>query len=260
MEFMNFRKRVIALSAVAAVAAPLAFTTKAHAVPVGLELSLLIDVSGSVDANEFALQRDGYVNAFQSAAVQNAILGSQVGSIAVNFIVWSGANQQSQQVGWTLIDSAAASDAFATAVSGIARSFSGLTAPGSAINFAAPLFTNNGFEGLRNVIDVSGDGQENDGANTANARNAALAGSMTQDAIDAINGLAIGNVSLLNWYNANIVGGTGGFAIQANDFGDFASAIQQKLIREITGVPEPMTIALFGFGLAALGMARRRRA
>lgn len=223
---------------------------------VGLELSLLLDVSGSVDANEFALQRDGYVNAFNSAAVQNAIVGlAPVGGIAVNMILWSGASEQSQVIGWTHIDTAAEAGAFATAVSGVGQAFQGLTAPGSAINFAVPLFNNN-FTGTRLVIDVSGDGQENDGTSTSAARDAAVLAGIR------INGLPIGDASLTTWYQNNIQGGTNSFTLPAASFADFNAAIQQKLVAEITDtpVPEPTTMALLGMGLLGLGYVRRRRA
>ena len=244
-----------AMAAVAfVVAAPL---QSARAVPVGLELSLLIDVSGSVDNSEYNLQRTGYSTAFRNAAVQDAIVNSALGSIAVNFIEWSSSNQQNQVIGWTLINSAATSNAFADAIDGIARSFSGNTAPGSAINFAVPLFNNNGFEGQRLVIDVSGDGAENNGASTATARDAALAAG-----VSAINGLPIlGEAGVQAFYENNIRGGAGSFVIAASDFATFGGAIQTKLTREIRNdVPEPATIAVLGSGLLGLAGLRRRRA
>jgi hypothetical protein len=226
----------------------------AFAANVGLELALLVDVSGSVDNTEFNLQRQGYVNAFNSAVVQNAILASQGGSIAATLVYWSGAGEQQTAVGWTLIDSVASAQAFATAIGNAARPYSGLTAPGSAINYITPLFNNNGFDSSRQVIDVSGDGAENDGANTATARNNALAAG-----VDAINGLAIGNATLQAWYAANIQGGAGSFTIQANDFADFGAAIEDKLVKEISGVPEPGTYAMLGTGLAGLALIRLRK-
>ncbi len=229
-------------------------TQQAQAVPVDLELQLLVDVSGSVDQSEFALQRDGYAAAFRGPAVQNAIFSGAKGAIAVNMVFWDDA--QFVAVPFTLINDAASAEAFATAIDGLADDTFGGTVPSAAINFAYPLFSNNGFEGDRLVIDVSGDGAGSSGA-TAAARDAALA-----SGVDALNGVAIGgSQGLFDWYVANIQGGTDSFTLQADTFADFEQAIEDKLVREIIGgdVPEPVTAALSLMALTGLGLTATRR-
>ncbi|MCL4798307.1 MAG: DUF1194 domain-containing protein [Burkholderiales bacterium] len=121
-------------------------SVQAHAVPVGLELALMADVSGSLGATDFNLQRDGYVAAFENAAIQNAI-AALPGGIAVTLVYRS--DGQAQSVGWTHITDAASANAFATAIAGAPRPSSGGTGMTAALTFTAALFDDNGFEGAR---------------------------------------------------------------------------------------------------------------
>ncbi len=261
-------------TAIAAISMP---ASAATLTPVNLELSLLVDVSGSISSQEYALQTGGYKQAFTNLSSKFGAGG--FGSVAVNFIEWSGATQQKQSIPWTLLNSQASAIQFANTIGALVRPYAGNTAPGSAIEFAVPLFSTNEYDGKRWVIDVSGDGVANSGVSTSQARNAALAAG-----VDNINGLAIESprsTLLKSWYEQNIQGGSGSFVLAADGFEDFGRAIEQKLGRELAippvdnvpeppvdnvptppaeAVPEPTT--MLGIALAGSGLAyfKRRKA
>jgi hypothetical protein len=200
--------------------------------PVNVELSLLVDVSPSIDRNEYALQMGGYRDAFIKLS---PLFGSgDFGSVAINLIQWAGPNRQEQSIPWTLLNNQASALQFADAIGALVRpanSFS--TAPGSAIQFATPLFSSNDYEGQRWVIDVSGDGTASSGVSTSLARDNALAAG-----VSAINGLPILPLTfrsnLDTWYKNNVQGGVGSFTIAAKGFEDVGRALEQKLRWELT--------------------------
>jgi hypothetical protein len=236
----------------------------AQAVAVDLELVLLVDVSGSVDTSEYDTQISGYVAAFDDATIQGKIAAGN--GIAVCLVQWSGVGQQDKSVDWTLITDATSSAAFADAIEGISRPFTGtsaLTAPGDAIDYAvAELASDNGYEGDREVIDVSGDGSQND-PTSSNADDTDDARDAADSAGIVINGLAIltDEADLDDWYTAHVKTPTG-FVVVADDFTDFEATVNRKILSEVTGtVPEPLTMAAMFMGVAGIaGYIRKRRA
>jgi hypothetical protein len=253
-------KKVLAGLAIAAGA--LGAHQSASAVAVGLELALLVDVSGSVSTSEYNLQKQGYIDAFYDSVIQSNI-ATITGGIAVTYIEWSSGTQQSKLVDWTHIFDEASAEAFADAIAATSRAFdNSTTGPGSAINFVASDFSSNGFKAARWVIDVSGDGAENSGDDTAAARDAFLAiAAVGEGGTKTVNGLAIlGEAGLAAFYQNNIVGGSNAFLQTAATFEDFADAVVLKIGREVTGkVPEPGTLALLGLALACVAAASRRQ-
>lgn len=225
--------------------------------PVRTELSLLVDVSTSIRANEYDLQMGAYGKAFRNLAA--SFETGEFGSVAVNLIQWSSDDRQQESIGWTLINDRDSALEFANAIDAIDRPFGGGTAPGSAIEFAIPSFSNNDYEGQRWVIDVSGDGVRREGISTQVARDNALAAG-----VSAINGLPIlvdpDEPFLEQWYEDNIQGGKDSFTIAANGFDDMERAVEQKLRRELEIVPTPANFlgVLITGGLAQL--KRRRQA
>jgi hypothetical protein len=202
--------------------------------PVDLELVLAVDTSSSVSPGEFNLQMQGLAEAFRSPAVHGAIQSTGDLGIAVAMVQWSDNRKQTLAIDWQIVGDAGSAEAFADEIDATPRFLiGGGTAIGGALNFAAAQLRINDFEGRRKVIDVSGDGRTNQGSNPARARDDAVAEGIT------INGLAILNEDGLvdRHYLANVIGGTGSFVMRADDYADFARAILEKLIKEISGVP-----------------------
>ena len=202
--------------------------------PVDLELVLAVDTSSSVSPGEFNLQMQGLANAFRSPDVHVAIQAAGDLGIAVAMVQWSDNRKQTVAIDWQMVRDPSSAEAFAGEIDNTPRYLiGGGTAIGGAVNFSAHQLRINGFEGRRKVIDVSGDGRTNQGSNPARARDDAVAEGIT------INGLAILNEDALvdRHYLANVIGGTGSFVMNADDYSDFARAIVEKLIKEIAGVP-----------------------
>lgn len=226
-------------------------------VDVDVELQLLIDISGSIDSNEYDLQMLGYANAFKSDDVQNAIINGTEGKIAVQLIMWSGASSQQVMIDWSLIDSAESADILSDEIANIARPFSGMTAIGSAVEYSYQLFEENGFNGTSQVIDISGDGTNNSGSSPSSATQIAL-----DSGVDTINGIVItSDNNVIEQYYNEVIGGDSAFLLSPATFDDFQLSIENKIVAEIEGtrpagavaIPEPSSFALFIISFTLIG-------
>jgi len=206
----------------------------ALATEVDLELVLLADASGSIDAEEITFQRQGYAEAITHPDVLRTIGNTLTGSIAVTYVEW--AADQQVVVDWTIIDGAETAAEFARRLLEPPRLAYGRNAIGAALLAGKDLIEGNAIESLRQVIDFSGDSVGNfSGPSIASARDTVLAAGIT------INGLPIlrdaGDQRLVAAYEAQIIGGPGAFVVAATSRATFAEAIRRKLILEIAAPP-----------------------
>lgn len=230
----------VALFATPAGARPYArsYAQSATPIEVDLELVLAVDISRSMDFDEQALQRAGYVGAFRHPEVIAAIGSGMIGRIAVTYLEWAGPGVRLHVVPWTLIDSVQSAHAFADAMAAAPiRRERGTSISGGLIA-AAALLASSPFVGLREVIDVSGDGPNNVGPPVLTARQGVLDRGVT------INGLPLMlrpgggffNIHDLDvYYEHCVIGGPAAFLVTVESPDRFALAIRRKLVLEIAG-------------------------
>ncbi len=225
---------------------------------VDLALAMGIDISGSIDPDEAKLQREGYVQAFRDPVIVKAILGGSHGRIAVAYYEWSDAWVQRLLIDWTLLDSETAIEAFATRLANAPISIARRTSISGAIRYAIPLFGRSPYEAERKVLDISGDGSNNDGGLVTDMRYEAL-----KERI-AINGLPIMNDrpnpfgfpsedDLDKYYLHCVTGGPRSFVEVARNFEDFPRAVRKKLLQEVAdNGPHLAPASDFDIGLGVL--------
>ncbi len=218
------------------------------ATEVDLALVIAVDISYSMDPEEQALQRDGFAQAFRNPAVHDAIRRGMLGRIAVVYMEWAGAFDQRVVVPWSLLDNPETIMSFADKIAGVPLRRAQRTSVAGAIDFGTKLLDESGFEATRRVIDVSGDGPNNQGRLVTLARNDTLAKGIT------INGLPImlkrPNPSTMDidqldiYFEDCVIGGPGAFVIPIREREQFKEAIKTKLILEIAGrVPKVVPVA-----------------
>jgi hypothetical protein len=206
---------------------------------VDIELILAVDVSYSMDMDELAVQREGYAQAIQSREFLQALKVGPNGRIAVTYFEWAASNDQKIIIPWRLIDGPETADAVAGEILKTPIRRASRTSISGAIGFAMPLFDEDPYHGLRRVIDISGDGPNNNGGPVTVARDLALEKGII------INGLPIMvkepsystmDIDNLDYYYEDcVIGGPGSFVIAIKDREKFKEAIRTKLLMEVAG-------------------------
>jgi hypothetical protein len=214
------------------------------AIPVDVELVLAVDVSYSMDPEEQALQREGYIQAITSREFLAALREGAHGKIALTYFEWANVTDQKIVVPWRVIEGPETADAFAADIARAPYRRSARTSISGALAFAMPLFDVSGYRGVRRVIDVSGDGANNNGPPVAVIRDEVLARGIT------INGLPIMlkapsvitmDIDELDvYYEDCVIGGPGSFVVPIKDRSKFKEATRTKLLLEVAGLmPQP---------------------
>lgn len=210
-----------------------AHAQRARQQAVDLELILMADGSGSVDDEEFLLQRHGYAKALRDPEIIRAIKGGILGRIALSYVEWSGPELKVPIINWTVIRSKEDLDAFASVLENHPRQlYGGGTAVGDAIQYGAESILSNAFEGTRRVVDLSGDGPDRNGMAAVDGRDFAVKNRVTVNGLPI---LAFDGDTLEFFFRDNVIGGPGAFYVAARGFKDFFRAVRRKLILEIAG-------------------------
>ena len=210
-----------------------------NAIPVDVELVIAVDVSYSMDPEEQALQREGYVDALRSREFMQALHEGANGKVAVTYFEWAGQFDQKVIMPWRLIEGPELADAVAAEIASAPYRRASRTSISGGLIFAKPLFDHSGYRGLRRVIDVSGDGANNAGELIVPTRDDVLAAGIT------INGLPImlkrplrGTMDIDNldvYYEDCVIGGPGAFVVPIHERKQFIEATRTKLVLEISG-------------------------
>jgi Protein of unknown function (DUF1194) len=231
---------MLAVGALTAPRSPLPLADNSPtAVSVDVELVLAVDVSYSMDPEEQALQREGYIAGITSREFMQALRSGHHGKVAVTYFEWAGPYDQKIIVPWRLIDGPEAADAFANELARAPYRRASRTSISGALSFAKPLFDGSGYRGFRRVVDVSGDGANNSGTFVTLARDDVLAAGMTINGLPIMlkrpNAFTMDIDNLDIYYEDCVIGGPGAFVVPIREREQFKEATRTKLVLEIAG-------------------------
>ena len=216
-------------------AVPADMVDRAPRAAVDVALVLAVDSSGSISEQRLTMQIQGYIDALRHPSFVEAVGGGRRGQIGLTYVTWTDARRQEQVVPWRVVEDQPSANAFAQAIHDALRPLPGWTSISGAIDFCTGLLMSCGYIATRRVIDISGDGANNDGRPVTEARDAAVAAGVT------INGLPIIEVepNLEQYYRENVIGGPDAFVVVASESAAFGAAVLRKLLVEVAGVQPP---------------------
>jgi hypothetical protein len=250
---MRFRASIAALAALIAgtagvtawsgAAAPTAGSrfadTRPSAIPVDTELVLAVDISYSMDPEEQQLQREGYMAALTSPEFMQALRGGMHAKVAITYFEWAGPFDQRIVVPWRLIEGPETADSVANDIARAPYRRASRTSISGALQFAKPLFDASGFNGIRRVIDISGDGANNSGTPVELVRDDVVASGITINGLPIMvkrpNTFTMDIENLDVYFEDCVIGGPGAFIVPIHNRGQFKEAIRTKLVLEIAG-------------------------
>ncbi len=211
----------------------------ADAIEVDLELVLMVDVSRSMTERELEIQRRGYAAALRSDAVYAAVQSGLLQSVAMTYVEWAGT--QEVIVDWRVLQSRDDLEAFANILTTKFNPALRRTSISEALVFGMREIETNIYQGIRQVIDISGDGPNNQGRPVTRGRDAALAKGIVINGLPLMTQEGMGSAWHLDrldlYYQSCVIGGPGSFVIPVLDWDDFAEAVRRKLVLEMVARP-----------------------
>ena len=227
--------------AIAAPAPSAIVAQNAAPIEVDVELALAVDISFSMDPEEQELQREGYIHALTSAEFLRALKEGIHGKVSITYLEWANYNERKVIVPWRLIDGPEAADAFVAEIARAPYRRASRTSVSGALEFAAAQFENSGYKGIRRVIDVSGDGANNNGPPVTIVRDEVLARGFTINGLPIMlkdpvgSGMDIEGLDI--YYEDCVTGGPGSFVIPIKERNKFKEATRNKLVQEVASLP-----------------------
>ena len=250
--------RIVTLAAVLFALLLPARLALAQGTEVDVALVLAVDVSYSMDPEEQRIQREGYVAAFRSEVLQGAVREGLIGRIAVTYVEWAGVGSQFVVVPWTMIGTSEEAERFADRLARVPPKRAVWTSIAGVIDFSVGLLRDAGFEATRRVIDVSGDGPNNDGREVTRARDDATAAGIVVNGLPVMIHAMTGSYDIPDldlYYRDCVIGGPGAFMVPVREADEFAKAIRTKIVREVAGVTTSLPRVLPARGFSAAGCA-----